>query len=161
MKILIKIIGLGMLFFFTGCMKKQPPVLKCSCEEELKDTIKQMFDADSVLLYSKRLREEPYFPEIRAITVCIINGTTNTLDFKTLPIKYQGFDNYSQIEDGLKKEAEIIAHLLFEKCDTEKFNDIIIMFFKYDSDGKPYYQFICHYDYELFPEKWSKYLPND
>jgi hypothetical protein len=120
-----------------------------------------MFDADTVLLYSYRLREEIYFPEIRAITLCIVNGTTKTLDFKTLPERYQRFDNYSQIEDGLKADGDEVARLLYEKCNSKEFNDIIIEFLKYDAEGEPNYRFINHYYGELFPEKWAEYLNED
>ena len=133
MKTSLTIIGVGLLlfFFFAGYLYTRPPALKCSCEKkELEEIIKQMFDADEVSLRSIRLREELYFPEIRAIAVDIVNATTNTLDFKSLPEKYQRFDNFSQVEDSLKKDAEKVAYLLFEKCDTENFNDIMINFIK-------------------------------
>lgn len=162
MKTSLAIIGIVMLLFFAGYLYTRPPALKCFCEKEkLEEMIKQMFDADEVSLRSIQLREELYFPEIRAITVDIVNATTNTLDFKSLPEKYQRFDNFSQVEDSLKKDAEKVAHLLFEKCDTENFNDIMINFIKYDSSGQLNYQFICHYREDLFPEKWEEYLKND
>lgn len=134
-----------------GCgLFRKPLKLVCYCEEEhLKDTIQQMFDADSILIYTKLLREELYMPEIRAIVVCVVNGTTDMLDFRTLTKMNQRFENYTQIENSLQQEAKKVALLLFEKCNTKEFNDIIVEFFKYGDDGIPNYRFVTHH-YDLF-----------
>ena len=119
------------------------------CSEDI-DTIKaeirNIYKADSVIIYTKKIKEEIYFPEIHCPVVLIYNATTNILDFKSLPTShYQRFENFEQIENELKQEGLPIAHDLIEKCDMSDFNDFIIEFLKQSDEGKPIYRFICHY----------------
>lgn len=133
-----------------GCVSNTTPPLELNCSvdiEILKENIKSITNADTVLIYTKNLREEMYFPEIRCPVIIIENATTKTLDFKILPIdKYRRFDNFSQIEDMLWDEAEPLARMISGNCDMGVFNDLIIEFIKRDYSGHPMYHFICHYD---------------
>jgi len=141
-----------------GCTRVKK--LRCNVDIEiLKENIKSITNADTVIIYTKRLREEIYFTEIRTPVIIIENATTKTLDFKALPIdKYQRFDgDYHDIETSLKKEGYIIAKQIINNCDTANFNDIIIEFFKRDSSGEPMYHFIFHYD-EFLGKKEPKKL---
>ncbi len=121
--------------------------LKCSVDIGIIESeIKEMFKADSVDIYAKKLKEEVYFTEIHSPIVLIYNATTNVLNFKTLPIThYQRFDNFEQIENELKQEGFIVAQSIIDKCNMTEFNDLIIEFLKLDDNGKPIYRFICHY----------------
>ena len=133
-----------------GC-KTPPPQLNCSIDiEALKENIKSLTNADTVLIYTKTLKEEVYFPEIRCTVIIIENATTKTLNFKNLPVdKYQRFENFDEIGESLKLEGYIFAKQLIEQCDMTDFNDLIIEFHKKDRFEKPIYRFICHYK-ELF-----------
>ena len=125
-----------------------------SCSEDIdtiKSDIKNIYNADSVKIYTKRLKEEIYFSEMYFPIIVIYNATSNALDFKVLPTDhYQRFESFLQIENALRQEALPIAHGLIKKCDMSMFNDLIIEFHKLDNEGKPMYRFICHYR-ELFP----------
>lgn len=121
--------------------------LKC-CEdiEILKENIKSVTNADTVIIYTKRLREEIFFPIIRSPVIIIENATTNTLDFKTLPIdKHKDFGSSLQVNDMLQSEAEYIAKMVVQNCNMKSYNDLIIEFIKRDDFGNPMYRFICHY----------------
>lgn len=138
----------------VGCMtssKNKQIELKCSADiDSVKNEIQNLYNADSVKIYSKRIKEEVYFTEINCPVVLVYNATTNVLDFKTLPTThYQRFENFEQIEDDLKNEGTIIAQSIIGKCDMTEFNDLIIEFIKLDDEGNPIYRFICHYK-ELF-----------
>ena len=121
--------------------------LKCSISiDTLSSEIRNLFNADSVSIYSKKIKEEMYLSEINCPVVMIYNATTNILDFKTLPTShYQRFENFEQIENDLKKEGFIVAQSIIDKCNMTRYNDLIIEFLKKDDNGKPIYRFICHY----------------
>lgn len=127
--------------------KNKQAELKCTVEiDSIKNEIQNLYNSDSVKIYSKNIKEEVYFTEINSPVVLIYNATTNVLDFKTLPTShYQRFDNFEQVEAGLKKEGLVIAQSIISKCDMTEFNDLIIEFLKLDDEGKPIYRFICHY----------------
>jgi len=134
----------------VGCMaslKNKQGELKCSVPiDTIKAEIRDIYNADSVKIYSKRLKEEIYFTEITCPVVLVYNATTDVLDFKTLPTThYQRFDNFEQIENELKQEGFIVAQNIIKKCNMKGFNDLIIEFLKLDDKGKPIYRFICHY----------------
>jgi hypothetical protein len=134
----------------VGCMaslKNEQGELKCSVPiYTIKDEIREIYNADSVKIYSRRLKEEIYFTEITCLVVLVYNAKTDVLDFKTLPTTYyQRFDNFEQIENELKKEGIIVAQNIIKKCDITGFNDLIIEFIKLDDKGKPIYRFTCHY----------------
>jgi hypothetical protein len=121
--------------------------LKCIVSiDTMSAEIRNLFNADSVTIYSKKIKEEVYFNEINCPVVLIYNATTNILNFKTLPTShYQRFENFEQIENDLKNEGIVIARSIIDKCNMTEFNDLIIEFLKLDDDGKPLYRFICHY----------------
>jgi len=157
MRITIIIIGffVAVLLFFAVLFMIKYPVLRCSCKKELKETIRQMFDADSVFLRSG------FVPmgssqDIIGFSAFIVNGTTNAIDFKTLPAVYREIENIDQIEDALIKEIEPVARLLFERCNSEKFNNITVYFCKYDNDGQLIILYQYHFGEELFSDKWEK-----
>lgn len=134
----------------VGCMtssKNNQTELKCTVGIDIINSeIQDMFNADSVKIYSKKIKEEVFFSEINCPVVLIYNATTNILDFKTLPTShYQRFDNFEQIENQLKQEGLIVAQNIINKCNMSEFNDLIIEFLKLDDKGKPIYRFICHY----------------
>ena len=134
-----------------GCMRPSNNIikaLKCSVAIDIiRADIRNAFDADSVIIYSKKVKEEVYFPEIHSPVILIYNATANALNFKSLPTShYQRFDNFEEIENMLKREAVFAANSLIEKCDMSEFNDLIIEFLKLDDKGKPIYRFICHYN---------------
>lgn len=134
----------------VGCMassKNKKAELKCTVSLETMNTeIRNFFNADSVTIYSKKIKEEVYFSEINCPVVLIYNATTNIIDFKTLPTShYQRFENFEQIENDLKNEGFIVAQSIIHKCNMTEFNDLIIEFLKLDDNGKPIYHFICHY----------------
>lgn len=136
--------------FIIGCMissRNKQVELKCTVEiDSIKYDIQNRYNADSVKIYSRRIKEEVYLSEINCPIVLVYNGTANALDFKTLPTShYQRFDNFEKIESNLEKEGTVIAHNIINKCDMTKFNDLIIEFIKLDDEGKPMYRFICHY----------------
>ena len=142
------------LSFFVVFTIDKRLALKCSYEEELKETIRQMFDADSVFLTSSSWFSD--IPDIKSMGLFIVNGTTSVLDFKTLPAEYRRLDCIDKVENELMKEAENVARLLLERCNSEKFNCITVYFSKYSDDGHlvPLWQY--HFTEELFPEKWKK-----
>ena len=129
------------------------------CSEDIdtiKAEIKNIYKADSVRIYTKKLKEEIYFPEMRCPVVLIYNATTNVLDFKTLPIShYQRFENFEQVDNELIQEGLPIAQALIQKCDMSDFNNLIIEFLKLNKEGKPLYRFICHYK-DLLPKQEKK-----
>jgi hypothetical protein len=134
-----------------GCMasmNNKIGKLKCSdCVEKIQFEIKRMFNADSVIIYTKKLKEERFFPEIYCPVVLIYNASTKTLDFKKLPIdRYKEFESTLKIEEQLKNEGLPIAQEVIKVCDMSKFNDLIIEYLKTDEKGKPLYRFICHYN---------------
>jgi len=134
----------------VGCMassKNKQAELKCTVSIDTMSTeIRNLFNADSVTIYSKQIKEEVYFSEINCPVVLIYNATTNVIDFKTLPSShYQRFENFEQIENDLKNEGFIVAQSIIDKCNMTQFNDLIIEFLKLDDNGKPIYRFICHY----------------
>ena len=132
-----------------GCMassSNKQIELKCSVDIGIIESeIKEMFKADSVVIYAKKLKEEVYFPELNCPVVVIWNATTNTLNFKEIPSDQTRFDNYSQIEDGLKKEGLPIAKKLIKECEMSDYNDLIIEFHEKHQEGKVGHRFICHY----------------
>ena len=156
-KIFFITFGTVLIFVSMACSSKRVEAISCAEDiEAIKDSIKNMYNADSVLIFTKRLSEEIYFPELYFPIVIIYNATTNTLDFKTLPTShYQGFESSLKINDELELEALPIAQDLIKKCDMSKFNDFIIEFHKLDNEGKPLYRFICHYN-ELLPNNVYK-----
>lgn len=137
----------------VGCMvssRNNQTELKCSVDIEIIESeIKEMFKADSVVIYARRLKEEVFFPELKSPVVVIWNATTNILDFKKIPSEQTRFDNYSQIEDGLKKEGLPIAKKIMKECEMSDYNDLIIEFHEKHQEGKVGHRFICHYK-ELF-----------
>lgn len=122
--------------------------LKCSDDvEKIISKIKEMYNADSVFIYTKKLKEEKFFPEIYCPIVLIYNATTRTLDFKNLPTdRHKEFESSLKIEEQLKIEGLPIAQELIKKCEMSDFNDFIIEYHKTDEKGKPLYRFICHYN---------------
>lgn len=147
------------LFMITMGCRNTPPRLSCTIDiEVLKESIKTMTNADTVLIYTKILREDICFSRIITPVIIIENATTQTLDFKTLSIaEYQRFDNFNEINNELKREAYTIAMQVIDNCDMNNFNDLIIEFIKKDILGEPMYRFICHYD-EFIPKKEPKEL---
>lgn len=137
-----------------GCKKSIE--LNCSVDIEiLKENIRSITNADSVKIYTKRYG---YFREIRCLVIIIENATTKTLDFKTLPIDdFQLYNDGYDLDQKLKTEGYVIAKLIIDHCDVNKFNDLIIEFIKRDSYRKPMYRFIFHYD-EFIPTKEPKKL---
>lgn len=134
----------------VGCMassENKQVALKCTVSIDTMSTeIRNLFNADSVTIYSKKIKEEVYFSEINCPVVLIYNATTNILNFKSLPTShYQRFENFEQIENDLKNEGIIVAQSIIDKCNMTEFNDLIIEFLKLDDNGKPIYRFICHY----------------
>jgi len=127
--------------------KKKQAELKCTVSiDTMSCEIRNIFNADSVTIYSKKINEEVYFSEINCPVVLIYNATTNILDFKTLPSShYQRFENFEQIENDLKNEGFIVAQSIIDRCNMTEFNDLIIEFLKLDDNGEPIYRFICHY----------------
>lgn len=148
------IVGLVVLLIAVYFIKIYTPVLRCSCKEELKETIRQMFDADSVFLQSGFVPMGIY-PDIKGFSVSIVNGTTNTIDFKALPAAYREIENIDQIEEALIKEIDPVARLLFERCNSQKFNSIAVYFCKYDNKGRLITLYQYHFWKELFSEKWK------
>jgi len=145
------------LFMAIGC--KEPHKLKCSINiESLKEDIKTITNADTVLIYTKGLQEERHFSKIKAPVIVIENATMKSLDFKKLSIdEYQIDDNGYDLDQELKIEGYVIAKQLIDHCDMTNFNDLIIEFIKRDTFGEPMYRFICHYD-EFIPKKEPKKL---
>ncbi len=144
------IIILSFSTLIVGCMvstKKKQAELKCTVSiDTMSCEIRNIFNADSVTIYSKKINEEVYFSEINCPVVLIYNATTNILDFKTLPSShYQRFENFEQIENDLKNEGFIVAQSIIDRCNMTEFNDLIIEFLKLDDNGEPIYRFICHY----------------
>lgn len=142
-------------FVFTSCFHRTP-VLKCLCDEQmLKDSIKRMFDADSVFLQTGYLSQTTHTPAVKSFSLTIINGTTNAVDFKPLPAKHRKLENVDF--NALQKETDAVAQILFDNYNSKDFNSIAVYFSKYDSTGSlvPLYQY--HYSRELFPEAWAKY----
>lgn len=131
-----------------GCMRSPKlDLLRCSVDvDSIKTVTRNLFNADSVVIYSKTIKEEVYFTEIHSPVILIYNAKTNVLDFKSLPTaKYRRFDNFEQIESELKQEGLPVAKSIINNCDMTGFNDLIIEFLKLDDKGKPIYRFICHY----------------
>ncbi len=138
------------MFFTTSCMFVKRPATPLVCTEDielLKSRIKEELKADSVIIYTKRIQEEVYFPEIHAPIIIICNPTTNVLDFKKLPIDhFVRLDSLDQIEDNLRKETTSIAQELINICDMSEFNDLIVEYHKKDIEGNARYRFIYHYN---------------
>ena len=129
-----------------GCKNYQR--LNCSVDiENIKQKIISETDADSIRIYTVKVKEEIYFPTIKAPVIEIINPTMEILDFKLLPTEnFERFDNFTEISDRLKIEGKKYALLLLNYCKMNVYNDLIIEFNKYDDNEKPCYRFICHYD---------------
>ena len=128
--------------------------------DSLKKEIVNHFKADSVFIYTKKLKEEIYFPELSGPIILIYNATTRILDFKSLPTDYyQRLDNSIEIEDSLTQEAEPIADILLKTCDLSEFNDLIIEFIKKDKYGDSAYRFICHYNHLLIEDHMKSPAP--
>jgi hypothetical protein len=149
-RIIFILSALFLILMFIGC-EKRPLELKCSIDIEiLKENIKLITNADTVLIYTKRLKEEIYFPELRFPVIVIENATTQTLDFKTLPMdKYKDIGCFEEIEKKLKEEGLVWAKSIIDNCDMSNFNDLIIEFIKRSNSNYPMYHFICHYS-DLF-----------
>lgn len=143
------------LMFIIGCMvslKNNQTELNCSRDiAEFEQEIKDVFQADSVNIYLKTLREEIYFPEINSPVIVIWNATTNVLDFKEIPDEQTRFENYRMIEEELKKEGLPFAKEIISACDMSNYNDLIIEFHEKYQEGKVGHRFICHYK-ELLDE---------
>lgn len=127
-----------------GC--SSPPKLVCHEIDIIKNTIKNNYSADEVEITSRVFKEEIYFDKIKSVYVTVYNATTETLDFKSLPIdKYERFENYQEIEDGLENEGKRILDLIRENCDLENFNEVIVVFGKRGKNDPLLYDFIVHY----------------
>ncbi len=133
----------------VGCIassESKQTELKCSADIEIIESeIKELFKADSVVIYVKSVQEEVYFPELHSPVVVIWNATTSVLDFKKIPPEQTRFDNYSEIEDALKQEGFPIANKLIKECKMTNYNDLIIEFREKYQEGKFGDRFICHY----------------
>ena len=125
--ILILLLGL-----FVASCGQSPIEINCDFDEQsFIKKIKKDYLADTVLFYSKRLQEEAYFPEIRALTLVIENPTTTIVDFKELSLETTTrFDNWDEIDSSLKAGGLKYATELVEYCEMKEFNDIIIEFGK-------------------------------
>jgi hypothetical protein len=145
------------IFFFliynciqlSACMETNNEIsLKCTNNiKSIEQRVKEKYYADSVVICIKSLREEIYLPSSRCLVVNIYNATTNTLDFKKLPIdEYKSFNDFQNIEDALKTEGGEIAKLFINNCDLSCIDGFIIEFKKKDNKGGDMYRFICHYD---------------
>ncbi len=129
----------------TGCVSN-PPKLDCNNIDLIKSSIKRQYQADHVIITSKIIKEELYFDEIRSIYITLYNASTETLDFKSLPTnRYQRFENYEEIENGLKKEGKTIFNLIMKNCSLNDFNEVIVVFGKRGDDDPLLYDFIVHY----------------
>ena len=148
-------------FFMISCTPKAPeaPLLDCNFDErEFTQRIQSIFSADSVRVYSTSIQEEIYFEPLIAIRVVIFNPVTKILNFKKLKTDpTQRFDDYEEVENGLKNEGFEIAEEVANQCCLREFNDIIVEFWKPNGDDYPFYRFICHYK-ELIREPPSKKL---
>ena len=129
----------------VGCVGK-PPNLDCDNIDSIKATIKQLYAADRIEISSRVIKEEVYFDEIRSVYVTLYNATTEILDFKSLPLnKYQRFENYEEIENGLKEEGVAIFNMIKRNCSLNNFNEVIVVFGKRGDDDPLLYDFIVHY----------------
>jgi len=129
--------------------------IRCNVKiESIKQKIKSESCADSIQIYTVRIKEEPYFPAIKCPVVEINNPTMEILDFKPLStVHFQRFDNFTEINARLKIEGKKYALQLINNCKMNAYNDLIIEFNKYDAKGRPRYRFICHYDELIIPPK--------
>lgn len=142
------------LMLISGCMVSlnNQTELNCSVDiEEFEREIKDIFQADSVNIYLRTLREEIYFSEINSPVIVIWNVTINILDFKEITDEQTRFENYRHIEDELKKEGLPFAKRIVSACDMSNYNDLIIEFHGKYQEGKVGHRFICHYK-ELLDE---------
>jgi hypothetical protein len=142
------VLTIGALIFILGCIP-EPPRLKCTSElQKFENIIKEEFKADSVRIKSIVLKEEIYFPTLISPLVSIYNPETETLNFKSLSEnEYSRFENFQEIEESLKVEAEPIARMISESCEMGKFNDLLIEFAKTNNREKYQYRFISHFEY--------------
>lgn len=127
------------------------PAKKISCSFNIADfrkEIKNKFQADTVVINSAVIQEEPYFPQIRCPFIFIDNGITNTLNFKTLDCdSIKRFENYSEIKDALRREGQFIADRLFRHCNMQDFDKILIQFCKLDTmKNRDCYSFLVGYN---------------
>lgn len=129
----------------VGCVSK-PPKLECDNIDSIKATIKQLYAADRIEITSTVIKEEVYFDEIRSIYVTLYNATIEILDFKSLPSnEYQRFENYEEIENGLKEEGAGIFNLIKKNCSLNDFTEVTVTFGKRGDDDPLLYDFIVHY----------------
>ncbi len=137
------------LFFAVGCttpLNDKFGELRFSERiSEIKSEIKQMYNADSVVLYTKERRVT--FSKEYSLVVLIYNAKTRTLDFKGLPMEYrQKFDNKKQIENSLRDEALPVVMDLIRRCGSYELDNLVVEYRKADEEGRPLYRFICCYD---------------
>jgi len=137
---------MALLLMQIRCSKVKK--LKCNVDiENIKQEIISETHADSVRIYTARIKEEIYFPTIKTPIIEIINPTMEVLDFKVLSTEnFQRFDNFEEINDKLKIEGKKYALQLINRCKMNVYNNLIIEFNKHDASGNPCYRFICHYD---------------
>ena len=135
------------MFIFTNC-KQYSKLNKIKCSgniESITNEIKQLCNAESVMVYPKIIKEETYLNRINAVVIMVTNSTTNILDFKKLTTKNQRFDNYKDIEDGLYAIGKPIAKKIVASCDLSMYKDLIVEFNFKDATGQYKYRFISHY----------------
>lgn len=131
-----------------------PPKIEClNGTDQLGTELGQIYDAEETIINSIVLKEEVYFPTAIVLEINFINPTTETLDFKQLDsVKYERFENYEEIDQSLKKEAERIVHIVNDKCDVTKFTSIIVIFTRRVKSANLEYSFGSHLELKYYIE---------
>lgn len=120
------------------------------CKEGVRRIVESaefQFNPDSYSVEYRTLKEESYFEELSVLVLKVVNASTTSLDFKSLPDNvYKRFNDFSRVEQDLKEEAAPMAKMVLSECELDEIDEIIIEFVKYgESSSEPMYRFICHY----------------
>ena len=142
---------LGLLSYtYISAAHHLRPAKELDCSFDLKEfekELKEKFQADTIVLFSAVIQQEPYFPQIRCPRIFIDNGKTNTLNFRDLDCNnIVRFDNYDEIKAGLRKEGQFIADRLYEHCNMHDYDKVLIQFCKLDTiKNRDCYEFLLSY----------------
>lgn len=138
--------GIILIILMCQACIPDPPKINCAkSHSELKKEIQTIFNSEQIHFNSIVLKEEIYFPTVVAFDISLINPTTKTLDFKTLDsIKYIRFNNYEEIHESLKTEAEQLIKIVKSSCDLNDFTSIMINFTRKIEKYELEYSFNCH-----------------
>lgn len=135
------------LLLLSGCGNLSRDVGN-SCHfnvQNLEDSIKRIYDADSVVIYVRSIQEELYFPRIKGPAVVIFNPNTKVINFKALSnVDYKDF-NIDSVEEQLRLEGFPIAAHLASNCNLNEFNEIIVEYKKIAFNGIDMYRYIVYY----------------